>query len=206
MRILENDETTGQPFWLPVGGRAILVNSGVAYVASADWFFEACPRDLNTRTNGNWTNSAGELAASPATPWAPGGMWLRVRARTANAVVGPRIDFSIVLAGNGMFEPMPEQPSQPDNVRAEAVAGTTATVRWDEGPAVVNGDALIGFQYRVKVGAAAFGAWTNVTGDATAREQDVTGLTASSAIAVQVRAVTNRYDTDAGEVLFDTTA
>ena len=207
MRIVESDETEGRIFWLPVGGRAVLVNSGADYPASANWYIEGCPRDLDTRVDANWFNVASELNAVNEQPWTPGGVWLRVRARAATAAVGPRVDFSLAEGGVGLRDDLePRRPNPPMDVRASAVADTTATVGWDAGPPVVNGDELTGFQYRTKIGSAAFGAWTDVTGGATAREQDLTGLTANRSTRVQVRAVTNRYDTDAGEVRFNTTA
>ena len=134
MRIVESDETEGRMFWLPVGGRAVLVNSGTDYPASANWYIEGCPRDLDTRVDTNWFNVASELNAVNEQPWTPGGVWLRVRARAATAAVGPRVDFSLAETGVGLGDVEPRRPNPPMDVRASAVADTTATVGWEAGP------------------------------------------------------------------------
>ena len=94
-------------------------------------------------------------------------------------------------------------PLAPANLRAQA-GNTEATLRWDAPPASDpdHGQPVLHYEYRVKVGTAAFGSWTTIPGsDADTRSHKFTGLTNNTEYTYEVRAENVAGDGAEAEVM-----
>ena len=94
-------------------------------------------------------------------------------------------------------------PLAPRNLTAQA-GNTEATLRWDPPPASNpdHGQPVLHYEYRVKVGTAAFGSWTTIpNSDADTRSHKFTGLTNGTEYTYEVRAENVAGDGAEAEVM-----
>ena len=94
-------------------------------------------------------------------------------------------------------------PLAPENLRAQA-GNTEATLRWDAPLASTpdHGQPVLHYEYRVKVGTAAFGSWTTIpNSDGSTRSHKFTGLTNGTEYTYEVRAENVAGDGAEAEVM-----